>query len=243
MHLWGCTYPHNEKEPMADFEDLANIHAVLFDLDGTLMDSESLTDCAIPNLLATHHIAAELELSEFHGISWQAVAARLQQLFPALASIDVTNWLEAHCAQLTEQQAPALIPGSRQAFLQASAQMPVAIVTGSNAATVEAYLERSQLKEACSFYISNERYKHSKPDPESYLMAARHLGLAPEKCLVFEDSTAGLHAAAAAGMPAIAITHAAADPAPGLARHSLSDYTLLPDDFFLRIRAVSAKLQ
>lgn len=228
---------------MDNFSDITNIQAVLFDLDGTLMDSESLTDCAITNLLATHHITAETNASEFHGISWQAVADRLQELFPALASIDVTDWLEAHCAQLIEQQAPDLIPGSRQAFLQASAQMPVAIVTGSNAATVEAYLERSQLKKACSFYISNERYKHSKPDPECYLMAARHLGLAPHTCLVFEDSQAGLRAAASAGMPAIAITHAAAEPAPGLARYSLSDYTLLPDDFFLRIRTAVTALQ
>ncbi len=235
MHL----STQRENRSMSDLADLAHIHAVFFDLDGTLMDSESLTDCAIEHLLEMYQIDANIDPIAFHGISWQAVAERLQQLFPTLASIDLKTWLEAHCAELIQEQAPSLIPGARQAFLRASAQMPTAIITGSNAATVEAYLMRSQLKEACSFYISNEQYQRSKPDPECYLMAAQRLGLQPQTCLVFEDSTAGLRAAAAAGMPAIAITHAAAVPAPDLARHSIADYSALPDDFFMRIHAVS----
>ena len=193
------------------FADLGAINAVLFDLDGTLMDSESLTDCAIKHLLQEQQIDAELDLVEFHGINWQSVSERLVQHFPALAQLDVSNWLEEHCAQLIQRQAPALIPGSVQAFLGASAQMPVAIVTGSNAATVEAYLERAELQ------------------------AAEQLNLSPETCLVFEDSIAGLHAAAAAGMPTIAIAHSAGVPPISLAPYCISDYTSLPDDFFHRL--------
>jgi len=221
------------------FANLPTIRAVLFDLDGTLMDSESLTDCAIEHLLHEQHIDAKVDPVEFHGTSWQNVSERLVQLFPQLAQLDVTTWLEDHCTQLIQQQAPALIPGSVQAFLRASAHMPVAIVTGSNAATVEAYLARTELEAACSFYITNEQYSRSKPDPECYLLAAERLNIAPESCLVFEDSVAGLHAAVAAGMPAIAIEHSAGAPPPGLARHALADYTLLPDDFFSRLHSAS----
>ncbi len=216
---------------------LHGIRAVLFDLDGTLIDSESLTDRAVLDLLQSHSIASDgLDLIQFHGLSWQGIDAQLRALFPILEQVNhLADTLAARCAQLAQRQPPPFIPGAQRAFLAASDLLPTAIVTGSNAATVEDVLQRADLQNACSFYVSSEHYTGSKPDPACYQLAADRLGLAPDTCLVFEDSMPGLHAARSAGMPAIAVTHSTSAPPPGLAARCIADYTELADDFFAQI--------
>jgi HAD superfamily hydrolase (TIGR01509 family) len=219
-----------------DLKNIAGIKAVLFDLDGTLMDSEPLTDLAITDLLREHQIdTSQIDFKPFHGITWQSVANGLGALFPELAAVDIAAAIQERCIQLAQQTRPTLVPGARAAFLRASACLPVAIVTGSDAETVAFFLARSQLQSACSFALSCEMYARSKPDPQSYLLAAKRLELPPTSCLVFEDSLPGLQAARAAGMLAIAIGHCAPAPPAGFAHHIIADYTLLPDDFFKQI--------
>ncbi len=217
-------------------KNISGIKAVFFDLDGTLMDSEPLTDLAITELLQEHQLDdPQIDFTQFHGITWQSVANGLGALFPELAGVDIAASIQQRCIRLAQQTPPALVPGARAAFLRASACLPVAIVTGSDAETVAFFLQRTQLQSACSFSLSCEMYTRSKPDPQPYLLAAQKLELPPDTCLIFEDSLPGLQAARAAGMPAIAIGHCAPPPPAGLAQHIIADYTLLPDDFFAQI--------
>ena len=207
--------------------------AICFDLDGTLMDSERHTDRAVAELLAHHSIdAPDIDYVEFHGISWKRMDLLLKKRFPALAEADILAFLEKRFYQLSAEEPPPLLPGARAAFLRASAHCPVAIVTGSGAADVEAFLDRADLKGACSFYLSYEMYSPSKPDPACYCLAAGRFGLAPDQCLAFEDSQPGLTAARAAGMRTGAVTHASLPPAPSLADRGIEDYANLPANFF-----------
>jgi len=220
-----------------------NIKAILFDLDGTLVDSERLTELALIALLTEQVIAAQdLDLAQFHGVTWDRIAACLRQLFPCLATDceQLAGDIEARFQMLFVTEPPEMIPGAREAFVAAACTFPqtTTIVTGSEARAVEVLLDRADLRDFCVGYTSCDQYQLSKPDPQSYLMAARRLDVAPENCLVFEDSQPGLLAAQAAGMWRIAITCGNAErvqQAGILAHGSIDDYTALPADFFERI--------
>jgi len=214
--------------------DIPPIRAVLFDLDGTLIDSESLTDRAISDLLRVRSIAvADLDLSQFHGVSWRGIGKKLCALFPSLGeAASVADTLADRCAALAHTDPAPLVPGAAEAFRAASAHFPTAIVTGSNADAVAQFLRRTDLHSACALYVSNEQYVDSKPHPASYRLAAERLALPPASCLVFEDSLPGLRAARAATMPAIAVAHSAPTPPSDLALGCISTYSDLPNDFF-----------
>ena len=217
-----------------------NIKAVLFDMDGTLVDSELLTEQALLALLPERGIDVEgLDLVQFHGVAWNGVVDRLLELFPTLAtdSLSLAADIEARFHVVFESRPPDLIPGAVVAFAAAARVFPDAatIVTGSEARSVELLLERAGLRQICTGYTSCDQYSRSKPDPESYLLAARRLDVPPASCLVFEDSLPGLQAASTAGMWRIAITRgvpARVRQAAELAHAGIDDFTALPEAFF-----------
>ena len=217
-----------------------NIKAILFDMDGTLVDSERLTEQALLALLTARGIPTrDLDFVQFHGVTWNRIAARLCELFPGLATDDrrLAGDIEGRFQLLFESEPAELLPGAREAFVAAAHVFPktTTIVTGSESRAVEVLLDGADLREFCVGYTSCDQYQLSKPDPQSYLLAARRLDVAPEHCLVFEDSEPGLQAARAAGMWRIAITRGNAErvqQAGILAHGSIDDYTSLPEGFF-----------
>jgi HAD superfamily hydrolase (TIGR01509 family) len=217
---------------------ISNIQAVLFDLDGTLVNSESLSERALAELLPTWGVdTTGLDFVQFHGVTWKRIEARLIELFPHLRDRDVADTVADRFQELFKTAPPTLIEGAREAVVAASQQFPgaVTIVTGSDRRAVEHFLDRTSLHEHCSGYTSSEMYGSSKPDPECYLMAAERLRVSPDRCLVFEDSEPGLRAASSAGMPRVAITdgHPARQAlAAQLADMAIADYRELPDGFF-----------
>ncbi len=216
-----------------------NIKAILFDMDGTLVDSERLTEQALLALLAARGIPAEgLDLVQFHGVTWDSIAGKLRQLFPSLESEGhLAGEIETRFQALFQDHPPDMIPGARDAFIAASHAFPGAtsIVTSSEARAVELLLDRTDLRSLCTGYTSCDQYTRSKPAPESYLLAASRLGLSPSSCLVFEDSLPGLEAARAAGMACIAITRGIEQRVRQgelLADDVIDDFTDLPQGYF-----------
>ena len=121
---------------------IKNIKAVLFDMDGTLVDSELLTEQALLALLPERGIDVEgLDLVQFHGVAWNGVADRLLELFPTLAtdSLSLAADIEVRFHVVFESRPPDLIPGAVVAFAAAAHVFPGAatIVTGSEARSVE----------------------------------------------------------------------------------------------------------
>jgi sugar-phosphatase len=215
------------------------VRAALFDMDGTLIDSEVHTDTAIRVIGERHGIADfSLPHSETRGRTWGHIAGVLKARAgiaadtPALADEMLVYWSEI-AADVTP------IPGAPEALREAARSLKLGVVSSSPRAVIDNFLARLGVDDCIdrAARIGGDNVRASKPDPDGYLKGARALGVAPAECLVFEDSQAGLLAAKAAGMRSMFITCCAAD-IPGntaLATASTRDYLALPAQFWARL--------
>jgi HAD superfamily hydrolase (TIGR01509 family) len=182
--------------------------AVLFDLDGTLVDSESTHAESIARVLADYGVELGDEDRLFVvGHAWQEIYERLRVAertplgLPELqaAAVEAKERMFAGGMRLEP------LGGARELIdLVDGLGIPAAIASGSCRAEIEQTLRAIGLAGRFRFYVGAEDYAHGKPAPDSYLLAAARLRVAPEHCLVFEDSTAGIGAARAANMRVIA---------------------------------------
>jgi len=219
---------------------IRGVEAVIFDMDGTLVDSEPFTATSVEALLAAEGIEdPELDPTCFFGRTWQAISDELIARHPQLADRCSPEVLDARFLQCWQQTPPPPIPGALSALAAARACGPTALATSSHRSAVDALLAQLDLEQWLDVIVSAEDFARSKPDPECFLLAAHRLGVDAQACLVFEDSLAGLRAARAAGMQAVAITHRTPDidAARALSDLAVSDYRGLPPDFFSKSRA------
>ncbi len=187
---------------------LNNIRAFIFDMDGVIVDSNPL-----------HRIAWE-EYNRRHGIKTTEEMHRrmygkrndriVRDFFGESLSEDEVF---AHGAQkealyrkmLGPGLEAALVPGVRD-FLQRHRGIPIAMATNAEPANVDFVLGDAGLREYFSAIVDGHQVANPKPNPEVYLRAAELLGVAPEYCVVFEDSHAGVQAGIAAGMRVVGVT-------------------------------------
>ena len=216
--------------------DLGRMSAVFFDMDGTLVDSETLTEPTVVALcgeLGLHEV--DIDCTQFFGGPWSEVERTLIQYYPQIDGItDISARLQELFHILLRDEQPPLIPGSRETVIALSKLMPVAIVTSSGRESAAEIVQRMGIADDISFYLGFEDYENGKPEPDGYLKAADALQVDPKKCLVFEDSIVGIQAAKNAGMAVVAVTHRCADieTATDLADMAIRDYSDLGEDFF-----------
>jgi HAD superfamily hydrolase (TIGR01509 family) len=193
--------------------------AVLFDMDGLLVDSEPLwfeAERAVAARLGAGWgeqdqqalIGGSLERT----VSWLLARAA----GPVLAShADVGRWLVGEMAGLILARGLPLQPGAARLLAGLTAAgVPRALVTASSRVIMQAVLEVTGLDFAVT--VSGEDVRRTKPDPEPYLLAAARLGVPAPKCVVLEDSPTGVAAARAAGCPVIAVPSVPVLPGPGV---------------------------
>lgn len=192
--------------------------AVLFDMDGLLIDSERLAMAALA------HAAVEIE----HEIP-EPVAHRLIGLGRDAGSAVLTTSLgerfplaafwsawSASYVQLVAQGVPAK-QGAREALLALrAANVACAVATSTETAHARHKLEKAGLLSHLAVVVGRDAVRHGKPAPDLYLHAAERVGVVAAECWAFEDSLPGLTAAVAAG----ATTHWVPDLAP-IADHEL----------------------
>ncbi len=181
--------------------------AVIFDMDGVLIDSEPLHHRATQAALgARGRSYTERDNRAFFGATDSEMLRVLRILFDLPQSTaELVAAKTARLLELIRAEARPL-PGVPEVvrWLRESG-LPLALATASRPPVIEAVLEAVGLAGAFAAVVSGDDVAHGKPAPDGFLLAARRLAVDPERCLVIEDSRNGVRAAKAAGMRVAAV--------------------------------------
>ncbi len=201
--------------------------ALLFDLDGTLIDSDPLHRAVFADLLAPHgHVVdAAFYLAHIHGRQNRAIFA---ELMPGADPDEMDRAKEAEFRRRLAGAPVAATPGLG-AFLERTgkAGLPAAVVTNACRANAHAMLAALGVADRFAAILGAEDAPAPKPDPAPYRAGAAALGVAATECIAFEDSPAGLASARAAGCTVVGLASsldADALRAAG-AHHVIPDFT------------------
>jgi HAD superfamily hydrolase (TIGR01509 family) len=181
--------------------------AILFDMDGLLLDTERLIrDTMIAAMADLGFAMTAADYAELIGRPEAASAAIMAARFgPGLDYDDLRQRVALHIERHHGGTRP-LKPGAAALLAQVhSAGIPAAIVTSTDAAQARSHLGHAGLLTGVAVLIGGDDVANGKPHPEPYLAAAARLGIAPAAALALEDSHNGIIAAHAAGVPVIMV--------------------------------------
>jgi len=183
-----------------------SIEAVVFDLDGVIVDSEQVWDDVRERFVAeaggTYTEAATRAMMGMSSPEWSRYL--VEELGVPMTAGEanaevVRRMLERY------GEAPPLIPGAVDAVRRVGARWPLAIASSANRELIDVVVAAAGLADLIRVSVSSEEVERGKPAPDVYLEAARRLGVDPTRCAAVEDSHNGLRSARAAGMRVVAV--------------------------------------
>ena len=180
--------------------------AVIFDLDGVLVDSEGVWDEVRMRFVEENggswHDGAQRDMMGMSSVEWSRyVRDRLGvDLDPDRISREVADGV----VEVYREKLP-LLPGAVEAVKAFAADWPLGLASSSNRHVIDLVLELAKIADDFQVTVSSEEVGAGKPAPDVYLEAARRLQVDPPACVAIEDSTNGIRSAHAAGMAVIAV--------------------------------------
>jgi HAD superfamily hydrolase (TIGR01509 family) len=193
------------------------IRAVVFDLDGVLLDSERLWDQARRAVAASYHgrwrddaTAAMQGMSSAEWSRYMHDSLAVDLTPERISDLVVADLLERYRHGLP------LIPGAVEAVRRIAARWPLALASSANRVVIDTVLAVAGLSSEFRATVSSEEVARGKPEPDVYLEAARRLGQPPAACAAVEDSASGIRSAIAAGMQVVAIPNRDYPPPPDI---------------------------
>ncbi len=191
------------------------IEAVVFDLDGVIVDTEQVWDEVREQLVRERggrwHDGAQAAMMGMSSTEWSRYIH--DELGLADSPEEINDEVVRRMLERYRQDLP-LIDGAVDAVRQLAAELPLAVASSSNRPLIEAVLEGAGIADLFAAVVSSEEVARGKPAPDVYLEAARRLGVEPGRCAAVEDSSNGIRAAHAAGMRVLALPNAHYLPAP-----------------------------
>jgi beta-phosphoglucomutase family hydrolase len=179
--------------------------ALIFDMDGTLVDSMPLHLAAWQQTALEFGFVCNAQWLYAHGgvPSRKIVALLAQQQQIELDADTVARTKTAHYVAMIENATP--FPAMVELVTLAAGTLPMAIGTGSLHSNAERILQQSGLGQYIHTVVAADDVLVHKPAPDTFLLAAQRLGIEPTDCLVFEDTAIGREAALAAGMDCVMV--------------------------------------
>lgn len=205
--------------------------AVVFDLDGVLVDSERTWDEVRRSVVAAHGGTwADGTTRALQGMSTPEWARHLVEELGVELTPDEVAKVVVDGMRQRYAEGPPVIAGGPEAVRAVGERYPVAIASSSPPVLIRAFLEATSLTGLVRVALSSEQVDAGKPAPDVYLEAARQLGVDAANCAAVEDTTNGLKSALAAGMTVYAVPNPHFPPDPEVLEQTtvLADISELP---------------
>jgi HAD superfamily hydrolase (TIGR01509 family) len=191
------------------------IEAVVFDLDGVILDTEQVWDEVREELTRERggrwHERAQADMMGMSSVEWSRYMH--EELGLAEPPEEISAEVVRRMLARYEERLP-LVDGAVEAVRRIAARWPLGLASSSNRPLIDRALEVSGLAPLFRVTVSSEEVRRGKPAPDVYLEAARRLEVEAEGCAAVEDSASGIRSAAAAGMRVVAIPNRLFPPPP-----------------------------
>jgi HAD superfamily hydrolase (TIGR01509 family) len=180
--------------------------AVVFDLDGVLLDSEPVwnetREALVRERGGTWNERATTDMMGMSSKEWSSYMH--DRLGVPMSAAEINDDVVRRVASTYEHGLP-LLPHAIETVRELAARWPLGLASSSNRPIIDLVLERAGVRRGFAATVSSEEVPNGKPAPDVYLAAARQLDVDPAECAAVEDSTNGIKSAVAAGMRTIAV--------------------------------------
>lgn len=189
--------------------------AVIFDMDGVLVDSEAVWDDVRMRFVEENggrwHEGAQRDMMGMSSVEWSRYVR--DQLGVEMDPEEISRAVADRLADVYRERLP-LLPGAVEAVRALAEQWPLGLASSSNRHVIDLVLELAKIAEDFQATVSSEEVGAGKPAPDVYLETAKRLGKEASACVAIEDSTNGIRSAHAAGMVVIAVPNRDFPPEP-----------------------------